>query len=136
MLKNPNKKSLTLLWCFIIKPFKIYCWMSIYYMKNHIWFFRVNYFNKCWFKFMSFINIQALPWLIGYAITNTQEDSSSMALFFVFNGTVRQINACCNTHITMLLLILDSLIAITSNVWFVVLIRYSRSSSGFLRQHI
>ena len=136
MLKYPNKKSLTLLWCFIIKPFKIYCWMSIYYMKNHIWFFGVNYFNKCWFKFMSLINIQALPCFIGYAVTNTKGGSSSMTLFFVFNGTVRQINACCNTHITMLLLILDSLIAKTSNVWFVVLIRYSRSLSVLLRQLI
>ena len=38
--------------------------------------------------------------------------------------------------ISILLLILDSLIAIISNVRFVVLIRYSRSSKWLLRKHV
>ena len=56
---------------------KIHIWMFVKRTNDIITFSRINYFNKCRFQLVKFININIRTWFIRYKNSNVEECAPS-----------------------------------------------------------
>ena len=100
---------------------------------DNITFFRVNYFNKCRFQLVNFININIRMWFIRYMNSHVEERAPSWRfsrhklndINFRLILVVREVS----------FVILVSLTAIRSNTLFADLSRWPRSSKLLFKEH-